>query len=219
QKIHTRKDLKKAEIEEVAIESLRTRIEEEGISLAGEERSKAVVINEAERGLRTISGTFFEDVAPRIQPVFVEPDMPLIPLEGFTKEVNLGGHPDVIDERGIIPDWKTSLTKFKSQRDADQSLQLTGYHILATKAKEVWEDMPDIKNIGFWSITPKGHRWLPTERGQAHWDSYIERAKWMVSCIEKRIFHRAAPGHWNASQSSADITERIAQDNQTKRRY
>jgi hypothetical protein len=195
QKMTTHTDLPLADVEEISINALRERVDQEGLSLAGEDKSKATVINNAEGGLRKISEHFINDVARSIQPLLVEPELPLIPLPNHD-EVYLGGHPDLFTVNGILPDWKSSLTKFKSQQQSDTSIQLTGYHLGMTKAKTVYPELPDVRLIGLWSITPKGQRWLVTTRSKAHWDDYINRASWMATCIEKNIYHKAIPGHW-----------------------
>jgi len=127
QKIGTHRDLPKDDIVEVAVSKVKQEVER-GITLSDEEESegKDNVVGRLVDSTATMSAFFCEDVAPDYQPTHVEVRSN-IALPG---DYDLLGVVDLIDDQNRVVDYKTGNKK-RSQAEADTSIQLTTYGIVA----------------------------------------------------------------------------------------
>jgi len=127
QKVDSHLDLPNAEVEEVAIETMRAKIENEGLSLNEDEMAKGkdAVVNEGQRAVRALTGLYCDNVAPRYQPILVEKDLELDLGNGTT----LTGILDTVADDGTIVDLKT-MSKAPSVGQYDADIQITNYWLL-----------------------------------------------------------------------------------------
>lgn len=196
QKKKTGKDLPKKDIVDAAVAAFEDRKAKEGFRLTLDEQSMGVKTAMARtvESITTLSGLYADRVAPQIQPDLIEKK---ITVEIPGTEVDLAGTIDLSTTDGRLKDFKTS-SRSKSQKDADESLQLTLYDFLYEKQtgrKPSGVDLEVLVDLK----TPK-HQQLSTVRTEKDRQVFFNRTNVMLKSRQVGLFAPAAVGSWNCSQ-------------------
>lgn len=195
QKKKTGKDLPKKDIIDAAVAAFEARKTNEGFRLTPEEISVGVSPTMA-RTVQTItvlSGLYADQVAPRIQPDLIEEKI-VVEIPGT--EVDLAGTIDLSTTDGRLKDFKTA-NRSKSQKDADESLQLTLYDFLYEKKtgrKPTGVDLEVLVDLK----TPK-HQQISTVRTARDRQVLFNRTNVMLKSRQAGIFAPAQVGSWICS--------------------
>jgi hypothetical protein len=185
QKIKSRKDLSAGTIVEVAVETLRLQVKNEGIYLGPSEASqgKVVIMNSTEQAVVTLSTLYRQQVAPKYQPLNVEAERKVeIPGD----DVTLVTHTDLETKANEIPDLKTHIRKPRDN-EADESMQLTfyamGFHAVHKEPPKalILEHLVASNGVGQ-LVTQRTHR--QTE----HYVAAVETIKTVNKAINAGIF-------------------------------
>lgn len=124
QKLLTGTDVSKADMVDVAVDTLRTTVKNEGVLLSPDEqaRGKSAVMDDAEKSVVVMSSLFADDVAPKYQPAAVEVEQTIDVGDGD----ELTGRVDMITDTKHVVELKTA-SKRMSDGEIDNMFQLTFY--------------------------------------------------------------------------------------------
>ncbi len=195
QKKKTGKDLPKKDIIDAAVAAFEAKKVTEGFRLTPDEASIGLSPTMA-RTVQTITvltGLYADQVAPRIQPDLIEEK---ITVEIPGTDVDLAGTIDLSTTDGRLKDFKTA-NRSKSQKDADESLQLTLYDFLYEKKtgrKPAGVDLEVLVDLK----TPKTQL-ISTVRTQRDRLVLFNRTNMMLKARKAGIFAPAQVGSWNCS--------------------
>lgn len=142
----------------------------------------------------SLSRLYAKSLAPKIQPELIEKE---IYIQVVELPIPIRGTVDLTADGGKwLPDLKTAKAKWP-QHKADQSLQKCVYPKLVEHATG---SVPKIFTFEVFTKTkiPKHHS-VAAEIGPYDFQSFIDRAKVMMSMIYAGIFPPAEPGHWKCS--------------------
>lgn len=195
QKKKSGKDLPKQDIVDAAVAAYEERKSKEGFRLTPDEMSIGVTpaLARTVQTITVLTGVYADQVAPGIEPDLIEEK---ITVEIPGTDVDLAGTLDLSTVDGRIKDFKTS-TRSKSQKDADESSQLTMYDFLYEKKtgrKPSGVDLEVLVDLK----TPK-HQRLSTVRTQRDRQVLFNRINVMLNSRKAGIFAPAAVGSWNCS--------------------
>lgn len=195
QKKQSGKDLPKKDIVDAAVAAFENRKARDGFRLTPDEQNVGVTPTLARtvQSIVTLTGLYADQVAPQIQPDMIEEK---ITVEVPGTEVDLAGTLDLSTTDGRLKDFKTS-TRSKSQKDADESLQLSLYDFLYEKKtgrKPAGVDLEVLVDLK----TPK-HQRLSTVRTVRDRQVLFNRFNVMLNSRKAGIFAPAAVGSWNCS--------------------
>lgn len=195
QKKKTGRDLPKNDIIDASVAAFEKRKADDGFRLTPEEQSMGVssALARTVQSITTLSGLYADQVAPEIKPDLIEEKIIVeIPNTG----IDLAGTIDLSTTDGRLKDFKTS-TRSKSQKDADESLQLSLYDFLFEKKtgrKPTGLDLEVLVDLK----TPKAQR-LSTGRTQRDRTVLFNRMNVLLRSRQAGIFAPAAVGSWNCS--------------------
>lgn len=193
QKIETAVDLKPSQVVEIADAAFSQRIAEGGLLLNPEEaaRGMKVVAGEARDTVARLARLHAITQAPDYQPVAVE-EAVRVRLPNSSRDLLCVI--DVVDDQNRITDFK-STTKAPSQKDADQSIQLTAYHLAwGTKTRLPPSELRIDAAID--GSTSQRREVLKTVRTAEHVNSLGARFSATNQAIEAGSFPPAAIGTW-----------------------
>jgi len=195
QKKKTGVDLPRKQIIDAAVAAFEARKEMEGFRLTPDEESMGTgtVMARTVQTITTLTGLYADQVAPGIQPDLIEEKITVeVPGAG----IDLAGTIDLSTTESRLKDFKTS-TRSKSQKDADESLQLSLYDFLYEKKtgrKPAGVDLEVLVDLK----TPK-HQRLTTVRTGRDRQVLFNRMNVMLKSRQAGIFAPAAVGSWNCS--------------------
>lgn len=189
-------DLPKKDLVDAAVASFEERKAKDGFRLTPDEQSIGVRATMARtiQTVTTLTGLYADKVAPDIHPDLIEEK---IVVELPNTNISLGGTLDLTTTERRLKDFKTA-NRSKSQKDADESAQLTLYEFLYEKktghrASGIdLEVLVDLK-------TPK-HQRISTTRGPKDRQVLFSRINVMLRAREAGIFAPAQVGAWNCSE-------------------
>jgi len=200
QKLTTGRDLPVNQIIEAGIAEFETE-SRDGVMLTPEEASVGVdkLLGQMKDDLAAIIDVHAKLQAPAYQPLFVEHavriELPNAPRD-YLGIIDLGAVQVANEKRGVV-DFKTAK-RSKSQADADQSIQLTGY--AACFAQETGEVADFVALDTVVQTTKETKRqYLESERTQRDFDVLAARVNAVQRAIDAGVYTPAAPGAWNCS--------------------
>ena len=136
------------------------------------------------------------EIAPQYQPKVVEHEF-RIELPKLTHDII--GFIDLVDDQDRLVDFKTT-GRAKSQREADESLQLTTYaaamHREGIAASDIVLDVSVFKA----KTQEVTHQTFSTQRGPADYQRLASTIQAVVGGINAGSFPPAAPGVWWCSE-------------------
>lgn len=192
-KIDSYADLKKTELQDIAVSTLEETIKHEGIYLTREEedKGKLIVIGEAKDVVARLAETFHGEVAPLYQPIAVE-DEQVIELPSSTHD--LKGILDMEDNKNNIVDLKTS-SKSWSQDRADKNDQFTFYSMLKRAKTGRNPNSIIVENLVEQKKGIKRNK-LTTSRDMVDYQILINRINSVLEGINKNVFLPAPRDSW-----------------------
>jgi len=183
-------DLPKDYLQDLARDTYKTLIENEGVYLAPEELTEAQkLIAEGLDTAVTLTGLYRDRIAPEIKPYLIEKEI-FIQVDDLP--VPFRGTLDLITEDHLIIDFKTTSQKW-SQEKADGLLQPTFYWFMA-KAEGISPN-----KFVFKILIKKSHpevQTLETTRTEEDLWALIQRARVLIQAIEKGVFPPTNPENW-----------------------
>lgn len=195
QKIDSHEDMPADEIVDAAIDGMDARIFKDGYSLTEDEASvgAAKTVGQLRDKVVTLARFHAKEQAPDYQPIAVE-ERVTIPAPSATHD--LMGIIDMVDETGIVSDFKTAKKK-KTQDDVDTDIALTFY---AAAAKLLFGDHPAMArevrlDIILDQKTTK-RQVITSDRGPADMQVLINRFNSTLSGVAAGTFAPATPGAW-----------------------
>jgi hypothetical protein len=128
QKVVTRTDITRTDVVDIAVETLRATVKNEGLFMDADERARgqSAVMVDAESSVLTMAGLYIDRVAPTIQPAAVELEQ-VIAINGAGDE--LSGRIDTVTDDQHIVELKTARKKM-SDADIAAMMQPTFYAAL-----------------------------------------------------------------------------------------
>lgn len=199
QKIESGRDLPASQIIEAGIAEFEDRTKD-GILLTPEEATIGVanLLDSAKDDLAAILDIHARKQAPDYQPLFVEHRV-RIELDAprdYLGVIDLGAIRVDDDRQGVV-DFKTAK-RSKSQSDAEQSIQLTGY--AACFAQETGEVADFVALDTVVQTTKETKRqYLETTRTARDFAALAARINAVQKAIDAGVYTPAAPGAWNCS--------------------
>lgn len=192
QKINTKQDLPVEQVKEVIASEVDYIVKNKGVLLTQEEEKigKKKVLGKIKDEAVSLGELFIKDSAPYIQPVVVE-DKEIIEIPEAS--YNLMGVLDVVDEKDVIIDFKTS-SKSKSQEEADKSLQLTMYAL--TFRKKFKRATNGLRLEVFVAKKEPEIQRLTTHRTVEDVEAFVNRVNSIIKGIKAGVFPPATPGAW-----------------------
>lgn len=192
QKIISHEDLPAEKVAAAAVDDVEAVIRQEGLYLSPEESSigSAKVIGAVKDSVARLARTFVQQIAPRIQPAFVE-KLITIPVLDCTHD--LKGRIDVATEGDCVVDLKSS-NKRMTQDQVDRSDQLTFYD--AAFEYEMDRDCQGVSLevlVGTKKPRVQSLRRMPSPRDRR---ILLAKINTMLAGIKAGIFLPAAPGAW-----------------------
>jgi len=183
-------DLPKDYLQDLARDTYKKLVEEEGVYLTPEEITEAKkLIAEGLDTTITLTGLYRDKVAPEIQPLLVEKEI-FIQINELS--IPLRGTLDLVTKDYLIIDFKTATRKW-NQEQVDGLLQPTFYWFMA-----VAEGISPYKFV-FKILIKKSHpeiQTLETTRNKEALWALIQRAKILIQAIEKGVFPPTNPDNW-----------------------
>lgn len=215
QKIESHRDLKVSEIVDIAVSGFDLELKagysipsdeiektEDVVVMEGDEPAPSVraacnkIISEARDAVADMAEVFGLVQAPDYQPVYVEEEF-TIELPG---PVNLKGVVDLVDDRAIVVDLKTS-GKSKPQSEADRSFQLTayaaGFQALTGKPASAVRLDTIVRTTNKSGGGKTVRQMLESTRGAADFDALAQRINAFKEAIDREVFTPAPNGAWN----------------------
>ena len=194
QKIATKRDLTSADIVERAVEGYSASLNESGVRLGKDEKSKGkkAVLGEGKDKTARLAQGYAELVAPRIQPIMVEQSITI----DVTDDLALGNIIDVVAEGDNIIDLKTGAKKWAQGR-VDDSIQLTSNAMTYEALTGRRPSKLTIETLGAGKTIT--HATLTTQRVVSDFDALIRRMIEMDKSIKAGIFIPANPDEWYCS--------------------
>lgn len=191
QKIDSHRDLPEAEIVEVADQTFRDHEREGGIRLTADERKVGTAPSIARTRRDTRSGTsiYARDVAPRIQPAHVEAEFRARLGESDTE---IHGFIDTITTDHRVKEIKSTMGRGRSQRQADNDLQLTMYAMGARVITGRWPVGFDFEEVN--PNTGKA-RTISSIRTTGDIRAAVARMNQLIDAEAAGTFGPAEPGH------------------------
>lgn len=185
-------DIKRRDLEAIAAEYVRATAGE-GVMLTPDEKSVGLApsIERTRMSALCLAGVYAEKCAPDTQPELVEQEI-VIAMPGAP--VDLKGTIDVATTAKRIRDYKTSK-RAKSQREADESLQLSLYG-LAYRALTGGDPSGYDLEVLIDSGKKLDHKRLPTTRSQRDFVVLVNRINALLKARETGTFAPANFGHW-----------------------
>ena len=193
QKIESHKDLKVSHIRDAAVASLEEGIEQDGISLDGDESAESTIGRAIDETARVASHHGVE-VAPEYQPTHVEE---WVKLEIPKLETSLVGVIDLVDDKARVTDFKTARRSYNGS-EAAESVQLTIYSLLHQKLTGAAPESVrlDVSAIGKDEIK---RQVLESKRTPLDVEILARRIQSMMSGINAGVFPPAPVGAWYCS--------------------
>jgi PD-(D/E)XK nuclease superfamily len=195
QKMTTHVDLKPSEVVEIAAAAFDEKVKTDGVFLNDEERAagESKIVGAAKDTTVSLAHLMAVESLPKFQPSEVEVTQEILIPESSH---DLLGRIDLIDEREIIVDFKTS-GKTKLQSDIDSDAQFTFYSLTYRAAKGKDPRGTIIENLVSTKV-PKAVS-FSTSRTADDYQVLINRINRMLGALKAGIFMPAAPGSWACS--------------------
>jgi hypothetical protein len=189
-------DLPKKDLIDAAVASFEEKKSKEGFRLTPDEQSIGLkpTIARTLDSVTALTGLYADKVAPTIQPDLVEEKI-IVELPNVA--VDLAGTIDVSTVQGRLKDFKTSA-RSKSQKDADESNQLTLYEYLYEKKTGKKPTGIDLDVLVDLKSGPK-HQVLSTTRTEADRRALFNRINVMIRARQAGIYAPAGVGSWICS--------------------
>lgn len=192
QKMTTRRDMRKSDLVEIAASDFDARLSKDGVVLSDDEndRGREVVVGEEKDVVVNLTDVYADMVAPSIMPAMVEER---ITMSLPSSPADMLGIIDVATEGGRIIDLKSSKKK-KTQRDADDSTQLTWYAMAyqaRTGAPPTGIDMVALVN----TKRPEAQT-LSTTRTRKDMEVLVARVNNFLGSRQAGSFSPAPVGSW-----------------------
>lgn len=191
QKIKTRRDLPRKEIQDLAVAGFEAGTKD-GLTLTPEEHSRRVhVMADAVKNTMMLATIYADQQAPDYQPTLVEKVVTLA-LPG-THDIK--GVLDLATEKRQVVDFKTGAKK-KNQADADGSVQLTTYSAMyqaetGSPPAEVLLDVGIITKAG-----NPNRQVLKSQRTPRDLEVLANRINAATQAIQAGLFPPTTPGAW-----------------------
>ena len=184
QKVETRRDMPKKDIMEISVMEYEHSIE--GAEATADDKGAG------KDSVAVLSGLYADEVSPTIQPVHVEKSID-VTLEGV---IPIKTIIDCIDDQGNLRDYKTAGKK-KVQKDIDDSLQFTLYHI--AYLQEYGKEPASLKmDVLIDKKTPE-YQILESKRSIENGILAVRKIHAVVDALQKEVFLPAPEGSWICS--------------------
>ena len=207
QKVVSGKDLPKSQILEATAAGFNDSKAQDGFRLTREEMGVGVKPTLARTldGAVRLAGLYADELAPGLQPLYVEKDIAFELRPGADTVVRFGGRLDLADRGRVIHDLKTSGRR-KSQADVDDSLQGSIYWLLY---RTLTGEDPTAFVMDVLVDADKGPflQKLGTQRTSRDIAVLIHRVNAMIRSIQTGVFTPAAVGSWKCSEKFCSYWE------------
>jgi hypothetical protein len=192
QKKDSARDLARKDLAEIAAEYVR-QAAAKGVMLTPDEKSVGLnpSVERTRMSALGLAEVYADRCAPDTQPELVEAE---IVIAMPTAPVDLKGTIDVATREKRIRDYKTSK-RAKSQREADESLQLSLYG-LAYRALQGCDPSGYDLEVLIDSGKKTDHKRLATTRGHRDFVVLVNRINALLKARETGTFAPANVGHW-----------------------
>ena len=189
QKINTRKDLPVSDLKDCVADAIERGFQEELFLMEDE---KAVTMNSLKADWKDLSvkgiEAYHREISPQVFPVEAEHNF-LVPLQDNHQ---LYGFIDIVDERKIIRDTKTSkkmpFQKTADRNVADESQQLTAY---ALAYKTLYGELPEKLTLDYIILNGEVKTIIyETARKAEDIEVFMKRLRRVVNGIQRRVFCR-----------------------------
>ncbi len=191
-------DLPKKELQDIAVSAFEEKMAKEGYRLTPEEETlgKGVAIARAKDDAVVATGTYSDQIAPRMNPDLVEQKITVRVVDPSDQApgVDLVGTLDLSTTEKRIKDLKTT-TRSKSQFDADHALQFTMYDELYRAAKGFRPVGFDIEQIVLLKRGPKAST-VATTRSDADRRVLVARINALLAARKHGVYQPAPVGSW-----------------------
>lgn len=124
------------------------------------------------KGVTALS-VFCDDLLPELRPVAIEKEFQYLLYEDATRRIFMKGTIDLIDENGVVWDWKTSASERKEWKDKRGSVQAAAY----TKAVPT-------NYFTYAVFHEKGFQRVELVQGQEHWQWLAWQALSLAKTVE-----------------------------------
>jgi hypothetical protein len=183
QKIESKIDLPKKEIQEISIENFKAGIKVNGIFLTEEETTRLKSLqNEAEQST-IVYASLYPDVSKKYQPKKIEISQKIkIPNSDY----DLLGVIDLIDDEQKIIDIKT-CSRSISEGDYDNSTQMTTYSLIH-RALSGSEPNQLIIEALINKKVPETQTVIIPQRTKRHYEIFLLQIKEIINAITKGVF-------------------------------
>lgn len=200
QKIETRKDLKESDVIDIATTEFEDRLERDGVLLSDEEKSVGYDKTKGKTKDKVVRMTkvLINDIAPKYQPILVEHKQRITTPNS---DYDLLAILDLVDEDGVIADFKTSGRK-KNQDEVDKSDQLSFYSLIykamtGELPKAVRLELVIDRELKTKIVTE--HQTLESARKMGDLKILMNRINTMITGINKGVFMPCDKNNWKCN--------------------